>query len=145
VVEKALQLIFSKFKNQNIDIIKDFEDISFEGYDNELIQVFINILNNAKDELTTKTNQKKLISISIKQVRRNQLISFQDNGGGIPKETLPNIFKSHFTTKEDHGTGIGLYMSKMIIENMNGTIDATNEEFEFEGVKYSGARFTITF
>jgi len=144
VVEKSLDLLISKFKNKDIEIIKDFDVVSFEGYENELIQVFINLLNNARDELL-KLDGKRLIFITITKEQDSIKISFQDNGGGVPKEILPNIFESHFTTKADDGTGIGLYMSRMIVENMNGSIEASNQDFEYEGNSYFGANFTISF
>lgn len=145
-IKKAIKLLISKLKNKNIMIIEEFDNITFEGYENELIQVFINILNNARDELIKRDNQLRLIKIITKKTASNIIIEFQDNAGGIPDNILPNIFESHFTTKdEDDGTGIGLYMSKMIVENMHGSIKAVNENFEDKGVIYKGAKFTITF
>jgi len=144
-IRKSLKLLSSKFKNKNIIIKENFDDIAFLGYENELIQVFINILNNARDELI-KEEKVRLIKITTRKLDGVITIDFHDNGGGIPDDILPNIFESHFTTKEeDDGTGIGLYMSKMIIENMNGTIKAVNEDFKDKGISYKGAKFTITF
>jgi signal transduction histidine kinase len=144
-IEKSLTLLVSRFKNKNIKVIKQFEDIEFEGYENELIQVFNNILNNARDELIQKESIDRMIIICIEKDHDGIVISFQDNAGGIPEDIMPNIFESHFTTKEDDGTGIGLYMSKMIVENMNGIITASNEKFEYNGTNYFGAKFTIKF
>ena len=99
-VEKSLTLISSKFKNEAIEIELKLDDIEIYGFENELIQVFINILNNAKDELEKKESQCKLIQIStIKKDGQIQIL-FQDNAGGIKKEFLNHIFESHFTTKE---------------------------------------------
>jgi len=145
-IKKSIKLLSSKLRNKNILILEDYEEIVFNGYENELIQVFINILNNARDELIKKQDQIRLVKIIVKKVDSKIIISFHDNAGGIPDEILANIFQSHFTTKdEDDGTGIGLYMSKMIIENMQGVIESSNEEIEYKGVKYIGAKFTITF
>ena len=143
-VEKSLTLISSKFKNEAIEIELKIDDIEISGFENELIQVFINILNNAKDELEKKENQCKLIQIvTIKKDEQIQ-ISFQDNAGGIKEEFLNHIFDSHFTTKEEDGTGIGLYMSKLIIDKMNGDIKASNETIVYKDETYMGAKFTIT-
>ncbi len=145
-VRKAIKLLMAKFKNKDITFVEDFEDISFEGYENELIQVFINILNNARDELIKKENIERVIKIKTYQTDSHIVIEFHDNAGGIPTDILPNIFESHFTTKEeDEGTGIGLYMSRIIIENMQGRIEASNEEINFKNVIYQGAKFTIAF
>ncbi len=143
-INKSILLINSQFKNQDIKIEINVEDIEIKGFENELIQVFINILNNAKDELIKKENQVKLIYITAKIENQNICISFQDNAGGIKEEILDNIFKSHFTTKEEKmGTGIGLYMSKLIIDKMNGEILASNELLTYENKKFYGAIFEI--
>jgi len=143
--EKTFQLIISQFKNANIIIIKDIKNITLLGYENELIQVLINILNNARDELIKKDQKIKLIQIDT-NINNNKLeIYIKDNAGGIPEDFIDEIFESHFTTKEDSdGTGVGLYMSKMIIEeHMNGTIDVGNINFTYEGDSYRGAQFKI--
>ncbi|AXX89602.1 sensor histidine kinase [Arcobacter suis] len=144
-VEKSLTLLSSKFKNQEIEIKIEVEDIEIYGFENELIQVFINILNNAKDELVKQDNQNRLIYIFAKKEKENISISFQDNAGGIKKELLAHIFENHFTTKEqEDGTGIGLYMSKLIIDKINGEIKASNEMIIYNNKTYEGAKFNIT-
>ena len=144
-VEKSLTLLSSKFKNQEIEIKIEVEDIEIYGFENELIQVFINILNNAKDELVKQDNQNRLIYIFSKKEKENISISFQDNAGGIKKELLAHIFENHFTTKEqEDGTGIGLYMSKLIIDKINGEIKASNEMINYNNKTYAGAKFNIT-
>ena len=142
-VEKSITLLSSKFKNQEIEIEIEMEDINISGFENELIQVFMNILNNAKDELI-QNNHKKLISIFAKKENSKVTISFQDNAGGIPQSNLPYIFDNHFTTKEEiDGTGIGLYMSKLIIDKMDGKIFASNELLDYGEQTYKGAKFTV--
>jgi len=144
-VERSINLLSSKFKSQNIDITLDIEHIEIEAFENELIQVFINILNNAKDELTLLMEEKRIIFISTHIIDDKIEISFYDNAKGIPLDVIDNIFDNHFTTKQDRdGTGIGLYMSKIIIQKMNGTISANNEEFILNKNEYYGAKFTLS-
>ena len=143
-VNKSLALINSEFINKEINIEINVDDIEIFGSENELIQVFINILNNAKDELIKKDNQVKVIFINTKQENENICISFQDNAGGIEEEFLTHIFDSHFTTKEENGTGIGLYMSKLIIDKMDGEINASNEIINYQDKTFEGAKFSIT-
>ena len=145
--EKTFKLIEVQFKNSNILIIKNIEDIVINSFENELIQVLINILNNARDELIKKESKERVIIIDAFKNNNNIEILIKDNGNGISKDVINNIFKSHFTTKEDdEGTGIGLYMSKIIIEDhLKGTIEATNVAFNYNDSLYKGAAFKITF
>ncbi|MEA3383841.1 MAG: PAS domain-containing sensor histidine kinase [Campylobacterota bacterium] len=144
-INKAIELLASKFKNRNIEVIVNTDDLDINGHKNELIQVFMNILNNSKDVLDEKEQKKKLILISTKKTEHNIVISINDNGGGIPQNIIPKIFDHKFTTKgSTDGTGIGLYMSKLIIEKAQGRIVASNTKFEYEGDKYTGAYFAIT-
>ena len=145
--EKTFKLIISQFKTANITIIKNIEDVSFFGFENELIQVLINILNNARDELIKKDNSsERLIIIDV--VKKDTLLEIyiKDNAGGIPKDIINEVFEPHFTTKEEtNGTGIGLYMSRMIIkEHMNGALEVDNVDFVCNNTPYIGAEFKIT-
>ena len=145
VFAKTLKLITSQFKTAEISIIENIEEISLFGLENELIQVLINILNNARDELIKKENQDKLILIDVTLKNNYVQILVKDNAGGIPSDILNDVFKSHFTTKqESSGTGVGLYMSKTIIEeHMKGNISVRNVSFLYEDKPYSGAEFKI--
>ena len=110
----------------------DFETL---GYPNEFSQVLMNLFSNSKDVLKDKDNQKKYIEIIIKVDEENKegKISVIDNGGGVPIEVIDRIFDPYFTTKhQSSGTGIGLYMSKEIIEKqMHGVIEVENISHRF--------------
>ena len=109
------------------------------------MQVLINIFNNAKDELLNNASSKRFIFISAIKEESKIIIKIRDNAGGINDAIISKIFDPYFTTKdESKGTGIGLYMSELIIsKHMNGTISVNNEEFTYKGEKYLGAEFTI--
>ena len=144
--EKTFKLVNAQLSKANIQVQKNIKEITIFGYENELVQVLINILNNAADEFKRKAQPVKLIIIDT-IIKGNFLeIHIKDNAGGIPDDIIERIFESHFTTKADTtGTGIGLYMSKMIIEeHMEGKIIACNTNFEFEENSYVGALFIIT-
>jgi len=146
VYQHTLNLLISKFKNKDIEIIENIEELSVIGFGNELVQVYMNILNNSRDELEIK-DQKRLIFIDIYQENEYAVIKIKDNAGGVPDDIINDIFEPHFTTKgERDGTGIGLYMSKKIIEkSFKGTIVIGNEEFYHDEIKYKGALTTIMF
>ena len=90
----------------------------------ELLQVLINILKNAKDELIKlDANKRRIIFIDTYTDKSNLIIKIRDNANGIPSDIIEKIFDPYFTTKEnDEGTGIGLYMCKQIIDGMTGKI-----------------------
>ena len=106
-----------------------------DGYKNEFKQVVLNIINNAKDAILEKQISGRIV-IRVALEGDKVITTIQDNGGGIPEAILEKIFDPYFSTKGDHGTGVGLDMSKTIIEeNMHGAITAENRE--------GGAYFTI--
>lgn len=144
--KKVLNILGSKFKSLNIEIIEDLNDINITNLENELKHVIINILNNAKDVLENKKDQRKLIFVNIHIKDKNAILTIKDNGGGIPKNIIKNVFEPYFTTKgKTNGTGIGLNMSKEIIaSHMNGKIDVKNSTYIYDDVKYTGALFTIS-
>ena len=104
----------------------------------------MNILINAKDALANKASE-KLIFIKVKRNKDNLVIIIKDNAGGIEEDIIDKIFEPYFTTKHQFkGTGIGLYMSKLIVEkHLNGQISAQNVSYEFNNTIYNGALFKI--
>ncbi len=144
--DNTLKLVSSNFVNKNIEIIQEIEDIEINGYASELIQVLINILNNAKDELE-KIEGKKYIFANLYSENNFLCITIKDNAGGIPDDLFPHIFEAYFTSKKEfQGTGIGLFMSKKIIEeSFKGTLEVRNVEFNYKDTDLKGAEFTIKF
>jgi signal transduction histidine kinase len=118
-IETTLALYHNQIK-QGIDVIRDLGDIpEFMGYPDELIQVWTNIVHNAIQAM--KNKGRLFIRTSIEN--NNALISIQDNGGGIPKGIQDRIFDAFFTTKAaGEGSGLGLDITKKIIEKHNGKI-----------------------
>lgn len=112
---------------------------------NEVKQIVLNILNNAIDAIAAARvqgllhrNDNGIIRVRLETTPMERILLIEDNGGGIPDEILPRIFKPYFTTKADKGTGIGLYLSRMIMENsLGGSISVTNTP--------SGACFRLAF
>ena len=143
-INKTLKLLLPKFKVQNIEVIQNIEDVEIISLENEIIQVLINILNNARDELI-KYKHRKLIFIKIYKEEDSLIIEIKDNAKGINKDIIEKIFDPYFTTKESNdGTGIGLYMSKNILTKLlNAEIIVENETFIYEEIKYTGAKFII--
>jgi len=127
----VLKLIDKQIKNHNISIDINGSGKTILGYKNELKQVILNIITNAKDALIEKNIKDAKISIFV----HDNTIVIEDNAGGIPKEIGDRIFEPYFTTKEEgKGTGIGLYISKVIIEeHFKGKIYFENTQ---NGVKF---------
>ena len=142
---KTLNLLNAQFTAKNIEIIQNIEKREIFSIENELIQVLINILNNARDALLTIENQRRLIFIDTYFKDDILYIEIKDNAGGIKEEIIDRIFEPYFTTKHKaQGTGIGLYMSKEIIEkHLNGVLLVSNEKYNYENVDYFGAKFII--
>ncbi|MFW5777572.1 MAG: PAS domain-containing sensor histidine kinase [Bacteroidota bacterium] len=139
MINTYVSFVDATLKKEGINLITDLEDdMVLYGYANEFVQVILNIVNNAKDAVLENKTPKPTIRISAKTHGENALITITDNGGGIPGEVLHKVFDPYFTTKEEgKGTGVGLYMSKTIIEkNMGGVLNAENVR--------TGAKFTIT-
>lgn len=147
-IKNSISLVDSFFKNFNIDIILELEEgIFINSLANEFSQAFINILNNAKDAivLNLKDNEYGLIKIKTKKIDNFIEISILDNAKGIEKDILNKIFEPYFTTKHKYqGTGLGLYMTRKIINSsMGGEISVQNKKFVHNQKKYEGAEFKI--
>jgi signal transduction histidine kinase len=124
-LHEALNLVDASFRSNEIEVVlENAEDIYAEGYPGEYSQVLLNVLVNAKDAVKTRSHGGKLIIVMEKKDGFG-IVRIRDNGGGIPEAVLPKVFDPYFTTK-DSGSGIGLYMSRMIMGHMNGQITARN-------------------
>jgi C4-dicarboxylate-specific signal transduction histidine kinase len=128
-IKNVLLLIEDSFKSQKIHIeVTAKHDPAINGYPNEYAQVLLNILNNARDALIEKEIEDPMVSISVFAEGDRAVVTISDNAGGIPEEIMSKIFAPYFTTKgPQSGTGVGLYMSKTIIEkNMDGRLMVCN-------------------
>lgn len=146
IIDKCLFLVSSKFKNRRIEVIINVKDEEVYSIKNDLVQVMINILNNSRDELEKMgENIPRMIAIDVSSNAECVIIDITDNAGGILDENINKIFEQYYTTKEDSGgTGIGLYMSKNIIENhLNGNLTVKNTASSYKEKNYIGAKFTI--
>jgi len=137
LVTRIIALVSPSLKTKNISIhLTVINDVSLNGFPNEYAQVLLNLFNNSKDNFIEKNTPLPAIWLEISQNPQNKqsILIFKDNGGGIPAELMPKIFQPYFTTKKE-GTGLGLYMSKMIIEkSMNGSMSLKNNA---DGVEFT--------
>lgn len=131
ILEQTYSIIKNSLVNNNIELKKSYKSESkVDIYPRELMQVFVNIIHNAKDSLLLNHIDNALIEIKVYENKSYVTIDIYDNGGGIDEKVLPKIFDPYFSTKDEkNGTGLGLYMCKMIIENhLHGTIEAFNAD-----------------
>ena len=136
-INQTIFLIDDSFKSHSIKIDKQLSnDITIYGFESELSQVLLNIIKNSKDAFLDNQVENPLIRIMTKQVETHIKILISDNAGGINESLLDKIFEPYFTTKDSfNGTGLGLYMSKIIIEqNMRGELKVKNIK---NGVQFS--------
>ncbi len=146
IIDKTLKLMSSQLSKNETEVILNVENYRLLSYENELIQVLINILNNARDALLKKEdNERKLIFINAYKKENRYCIEMLDSAGGVHKDILERIFEPYFTTKhQSQGTGIGLYMSEEIVKkHLHGTLSVKNENYEYGNEKFQGAKFSI--
>ena len=126
LIDKSLSFIDARVKKENIRIYESkLEDVELTTYSSELIQVILNIVNNAIDAyIEHPWIEDKVIKIYSEIDQKWVRIFIYDRAGGISNDVMKQLFEPYFSTKEKNGTGLGLYMSKMIIEKQfDGTID----------------------
>ncbi len=141
VKEKSMQItaiLDQQLSAHDIRILFEGEEFEIIGHASEFQQVIINIVNNAKDALIARAVEDGYIRLSFRKETEGGIIQICDNAGGIPEEIIDRIFDPYFTTKgPEQGTGLGLYMSRMIIhESLGGSLLCKNSD--------EGACFLIT-
>ena len=136
--EEAFSLAQAVLKNSHIALhVKIFDLPHIEGYPNEYAQVILNLILNAKDVVMERNVREPQIWVEIgRSSEGSSLVCVMDNGGGIEEGNLKMVFEPYFSTKKaSQGSGLGLYMAKMIIEqNMGGKIEVENGPL---GAKFS--------
>ncbi|MEA2027703.1 MAG: hybrid sensor histidine kinase/response regulator, partial [Campylobacterota bacterium] len=128
-ISTVMLMIEEQFKHHNIEVALPCEgSVEIYGYPNEFKQVILNLFTNARDAIEAQ-NIHGVITCNIEQIDETTIIKIEDNAGGIDEALLPDkIFEPHFSTKAK-GMGLGLYISKMIIEeNMGGKFYAKNAQ-----------------
>jgi PAS domain S-box-containing protein len=144
LLQDVVGIVKSSLENNNIDLtINVVSCDKILTYESELKQVLLNLIKNSEDALRDNAVENPTIMVEI----NNNVLTIQDNAGGIPEEIMDKIFDPYFSTKtKKDGTGLGLYMSKTIIEeHCQGKLSVSNEEFKNgQGMSMYGAKFKIT-
>ncbi len=140
-IHSAIDIVRASLESHYIKIINDIDaipPIKMNMVAGEFSEVLINLLNNSKDAIVSHGINNPFVKITLEKNENQVIVKVSDNGGGIPESVLPKIFDPYFTTKhQSQGTGLGLYMSKEIIEkHLYGKLEAMNSEI--------GAVFKIT-
>ena len=139
ILEECFSIVGKSLDNHNIELKKNYQSHrALLLYSRELLQVVINLIKNAKEALISCREKERKLLVDISEVNNMLLIVIIDNAGGVEEDIQNKIFEPYFTTKDKHsGTGLGLYMSKIIIEeHMGGKIGIQNTA--------DGAKFTIS-
>ncbi|QKF82592.1 c-type heme family protein [Halarcobacter ebronensis] len=128
IIGQSVRLLQASLNKNNIKVIIDIEEnFTFVGSRNEFVQVFVNIINNAKDAFISNKIENREILIRSYKNGGKTIVSIQNNAGEISKEVIDKIFKPYFSTKDlSVATGIGLYICKVIIERYKGDISVKN-------------------
>jgi signal transduction histidine kinase/ABC-type nitrate/sulfonate/bicarbonate transport system substrate-binding protein len=127
IVEKSLNIIKVSLESENIELELEYNSVEYvEMHDGEMMQVVLNILKNAQDNFREKSIEYKKIAIKVDK----KSLTISDNGGGIEEAVIDDIFDPYFSTKDEkNGTGLGLYMSKIIVnEHHKGKLSVKNIE-----------------
>ena len=136
-IEKIISLMSVQYAKADIGLALDLAECQLFGTEGELQQVVLNIANNAKEAFEKEEREERFIMIGSRVENGRFILTIEDNAGGIDAVVIEHVFDPYYTTKGEKGTGLGLYMVKMIVENdFGGTVTVQNGE--------KGARFTIT-
>jgi len=129
-IQSAFDLNLNQLEQNSIKITKEGESFTVLGFPSEFQQVILSLIGNAKEALMEKDSKNPTIKVKLFSDVSKGYIQISDNAGGIDEKIIDKVFEPYFTTKvKDGGTGLGLYMSKMIIEkNMHGKLSISNSE-----------------
>ncbi|WP_345975779.1 HAMP domain-containing sensor histidine kinase [Sulfurimonas sp. HSL3-7] len=128
ILERAAEFTKTRLQFNNITLLNNCTDgYMIHTHSNEMVQVVINIINNAVDAIVQNGSQQREIRIDTEERPEHIILRISDTGGGIDEAIIDRIFEPYYSTKSKNGTGLGLYMAKMIVaKHNNGEIDAAN-------------------
>jgi len=137
-IESVFLLVKDEFIKNRIKLLSDIQtEFKITGIENEFKHVILNMINNSKDAFNENNIENRIINISTFEKDEYNIIQIEDNAGGVPKNIINDIFKANVTSKpQEKGTGIGLYMTKQIVEKIGAQISVKNIE--------NGAYFTVS-
>lgn len=138
VIQKARSILQANLHRAGVELILDIQDECYtQGFENQFIQALINLINNAVDALKSQVPYNRKIFITLYVQDDTNILTIEDTAQGIPLEYIDQIFEQYFSTKGEKGTGIGLFVTKQIIQKYHGG------EIFVENTQ-NGAKFTIT-
>ncbi len=128
ILDRAAEFTRTRLQFNNITLHNNCTNGSMiHTHSNEMVQVVINIINNAVDAIVQNGSQQRVIRIDTEEMPEHIILRISDTGGGIDEAVIDRVFEPYFSTKSKNGTGLGLYMAKMIVaKHNNGEIDAEN-------------------
>lgn len=147
-VERAIAMVAPVMEQSRVTIENRItSSVHTMGFVNDLVQLTINVLLNARDQLSLLTGERVILLTCREEADSLVTVTFQDNGGGIPEHLLKRIFDPYITTKDKaDGTGLGLYLCRQIVENLDqGKVWAENRSFELMGKTQYGACICLQF
>ena len=122
-IKESIKFVRDSYIDAKVDLIDmtNNRNTQIYSYRNELMQVIMILLNNSRDAVASNGVKNPQVTVNFRESNNELKICIQDNGGGIPEDIMDRIFEPYFTTKfKSEGTGVGLYMSKMIVEDSIG-------------------------
>ena len=146
IIEESNSMLDSSFKNNDITLLCNLEDVSIEATKKDIVQIIFTILTNAKDILLLNNIKDKYIKTELHKDNENIILTIHDSGGGVDEDIINKIFDPYFTTKhQSKGTGLGLYIVyELVTYSLFGQIVVSNENFTYENSEFYGAKFSIT-
>ena len=145
MLKENIHIFEASYIENSIELVINVQNYKVVGYKFELMQVILNIINNAKDALILNNIEDKFVFIENSIEGDILIFKIYDNAGGVKDSIKNKIYEPYFTTKhQSQGTGLGLYMSREIIrKHFQGELINETIEYEYKGAKYKGEEFTI--